>query len=180
MNMTDPLPRTSEKIVLRRLSTTDLRAFQAYRHDPDVARLQGWVPTSDEDAQDFLAQMGAARLLLPGIWCQIGIADCDTNELIGDIGLNLASDSLNAEIGFTLRRQSQGLGLATAAVQEAIRLVFETTPAEKVVAITDALNGPSIRLLERTGMRRVETRSTTFRGEPCTEHVYAIVNWNVG
>ena len=30
-----------------------------------------------------------------------------------------------------------------------------------------------VRLLERVGMQRIETRDTEFRGEPCVEHVYA-------
>jgi hypothetical protein len=29
-------------------------------------------------------------------------------------------------------------------------------------------------LLERVGLRRVDTVATVFRGQPCLEHVYAI------
>ena len=42
--------------------------------------------------------------------------------LIGDIGLFLAADGRDAEIGITLRRQSQGRGMGTAAAREAISL----------------------------------------------------------
>ena len=171
--MTDPLPRAAGSVVLRRLAPTDLCAFQAYRQDAELGQYQGWAATPDEDARDFLSHMNKAELLQPGVWCQIGIADATSLDLIGDIGLILASNSSQAEIGFTLRRQSHGCGLATAAVQEAIALVFESTRAEKVVGIADARNVPSIRLLERVGMQKMETRSTMSRGEPCTEFVYA-------
>lgn len=69
---------------------------------------------------------------------------------------------------------SQGRGLATVAVKEAIALVFERTPAQSVVGITDSPNSPSIRLLERVGMRKLDTRDAGFRGEPCVEFVYSL------
>jgi RimJ/RimL family protein N-acetyltransferase len=172
--MTDPLPRIAGGVVLRRLAPADLGDFQAYRHDAELGQYQGWAATPDDDARNFLSHMSTAKILQPGVWCQIGIAESSSLNLIGDIGLLLASDSLQAEIGFTLRRQSQGRGLATVAVQEAIGLVFEHTRAEKIVGITDARNVASIRLLERVGMRKVDTRSATFRGKSCTEYVYAV------
>jgi aminoglycoside 6'-N-acetyltransferase len=55
-----------------------------------------------------------------------------------------------------------------------IRLIFERTPVARVHAITDARNVPCIRLLERIGMRQVGTLNTSFRGEPCVEHVFEI------
>jgi RimJ/RimL family protein N-acetyltransferase len=78
------------------------------------------------------------------------------------------------EIGFTLSPGAQGRGIGTAAVREVIDLVFRFTGAGRVVGITDARNLPSIRLLERVGMRRVDSGEAMFRGEPCVEHRYAI------
>ena len=98
----------------------------------------------------------------------------DSQLLIGDIGLFLANDGSQAEIGFTLRRESQGQGMAIAAVCDAIEFLFEQTDVQRVIAITDARNLPSVRLLERVGMRKIETRAATFRDQPCIEHVYAL------
>src|SRR5690606_24260688 len=113
---TELLPRTAGDVLLRRLAPADLVAFQAYRQDPELGRYQGWVPTPDHDARDFLEHMNRAALLQPGTWCQIGIAERGCGTLIGDIGLILASDSSQVEIGFTLSRPFQGRGLGTAAV----------------------------------------------------------------
>jgi RimJ/RimL family protein N-acetyltransferase len=52
--------------------------------------------------------------------------------------------------------------------------LFEQTDVQRVIAITDARNLPSVRLLERVGMRKIETRAATFRDQPCIEHVYAL------
>jgi RimJ/RimL family protein N-acetyltransferase len=172
--VTDPLPRKANGVVLRRLEISDLPVFQAYRSDPLVARYQGWAARSDAKASAFLAEMNAATLLQPGKWSQIGIADPDGLGLMGDIGLFLSGDGREAEIGFTLRRESQGRGTGAAAVSEAINLVFEQTNADRVLGIVDARNLPSIRLLQRVGMRMTGSRGAIFREEPCIEHIYAV------
>jgi RimJ/RimL family protein N-acetyltransferase len=174
MRSVDPLPRFANGVVLRRLGAADLPAFQAYRRDREVGQYQGWSPTSDAEAMVFLTEMSTIALFEPGKWCQIGIAEPGSLCLIGDIGLYLSHDGYHAEIGFTLRPQSQGLGLGTAAVREAVKFVFAQTGVDRVLGITDERNAPSIRLLERIGMRMGESRSATFRGEPCVERVYVI------
>lgn len=168
------LPRSAGPVALRRLTTDDLRAFQAYRHNAEVGRWQGWEPMDDARALQFLREVAQMPLLPPGQWTQIAIADAATDALYGDIGLHLADDGTQAEIGFTLAGAAQGRGLGTAAVRAALALLFEDTPVTRVIAITDARNAASMRLLERVGMKRVATQPAVFRGEPCTEHTYAL------
>ena len=168
------LPRAGANFILRRLSDDDLSVFQAYRHDVELGRYQGWSPMTDAEAQAFLLEMASAPLLQPGSWTQIGIAEPDNQCLIGDVGLFLGEDESFAEIGFTLARKAQGRGVATAAICEAIRLVFECSAADRLIGITDSRNLASVRLLERVGMRKVETRNVVFRDEPCVELVYQV------
>lgn len=172
LEVSSALPRIGQRVVLRRLSTADLAHFQAYRQDEQVGRYQGWTSEPDHQALMFLDEMSSASLFAPGKWIQLGIADRGTNALIGDIGICVAAAEEKAEIGFTLRAQSQGDGLGTEAITEAIGLLFEHTAVLQAVGITDARNIPSVRLLERAGMRRVVTVNSVFRGEPCVEHVY--------
>jgi aminoglycoside 6'-N-acetyltransferase len=170
----DLLPRHGVGVVLRRLAASDLDAFQSYRGDAELGRYQDWSAKSDAEARAFLAEMSAVELFRHGEWAQIGIADPDSLVLLGDIGLFLERDGKSAKIGFTLRRESHGRGIATRAVRAAIELVFEQTNAECVLGIVDALNEPSIHLLERVGMCRIETVNTVFRDAPCIEHTYAV------
>jgi RimJ/RimL family protein N-acetyltransferase len=171
---TDLLPRFGPDVALRRLAASDLAAFQAYRSEPGLGRYQGWSALSDDAARAFLEEMNAAPLFRPGRWIQLGIADPQTLALLGDVGLFLSEDAAQAEIGFTLSGAAQGRGVATAAVRESLRLIFERTPVLQVVAITDARNLASVRLLERIGMRRQAERRVPFRGEPCIEYVYVL------
>lgn len=168
------LPRNGRLTVLRRLRPADLPDFQAYRRDPDVGRYQGWVAQSDEDAARFIADMAHAPLFVPGEWIQLAIAEPVGDRLIGDVGLCLATDGRQAEIGFTLDPRHQGRGLAGDAVRAAIDLVFAATTALAVVGITDARNTPSARLMQRVGLRHAGRAEAVFRGEACVEDTYRI------
>jgi len=132
MHLPEPLPIATARTTLRRLSTDDVAAFQAYRTDPEVGRWQGWSPMSGSEALAFLARMRRAPLFVPGEWCQVGIAlrspaDAeDEGRLIGDIGLGVdPADPGLAQVGFSMHRRWQGHGLAAEAVEAACALLFE-------------------------------------------------------
>lgn len=168
------LPRRFPGGSLRRLRQSDLAAFQAYRGIPEVGRYQGWSPLADAAALVFLAEMESSVLFQPGRWVQLGIAEPGTDALVGDIGLHVSEDGHTGEIGFTLAPWAQGRGLASAAVREALRLLFTATSVSRVLGITDARNAPSIRLLARLGFTCQEVRSALVRGEQCTEQVFVL------
>jgi RimJ/RimL family protein N-acetyltransferase len=168
------LPREFPGGRLRRLSPSDLAAFQAYRSIPELGRYQGWSPMPDAEALEFLDEVHRATLFTPGHWVQLGIAEPESDALVGDIGLYLSEDGTSGEVGFTLQPASQGRGVATLAVCEALQLFFSATSVTSVLGTTDERNLPSIKLLERLGFEFIESRSVMFRVEPCTERVYAL------
>jgi RimJ/RimL family protein N-acetyltransferase len=59
-----------------------------------------------------------------------------------------------AEVGWAFDPAHQGRGYATEAVQEALRICFEDLGVRRVVALAFADNGPSLRVMEKVGMRR--------------------------
>jgi len=170
----DLLPREFAGGSLRRLRASDLEAFQAYRRIPELGRYQGWSPMSDAEALAFLDEMSRAPLFAPGRWLQLGIAAPGAGMLVGDIGIHLSDDGHTGEAGFTLQPSAQGRGIATAAVREALGILWAATAATRVLGITDERNAPSMRLLERLGFVCQETRVVDFKGEPCVERVYAL------
>jgi RimJ/RimL family protein N-acetyltransferase len=171
----DALPRTTDRLVLRRFAAGDLAAFQSYRCDPEVARYQGWSALDDAGAAAFIEGMAAATIGVPGKWFQVAVADKSSGVLVGDIGIGFDGKRAGfAEIGFSMAPAVQGRGLGTEAVQAALALLFDAGRIGIVEGITDARNMPSIRLLERVGMRLVRTQQTLFKGETCIEHVYSM------
>lgn len=168
------LPREFPGGRLRRLHPRDHAAFQVYRSIPELGRYQGWSSMSDAEALEFLDDMHHAALFTPGHWIQLGIAEPSSDALVGDIGLHLSEDGTSGEVGFTLQPSAQGRGVASRAVCEAVQLLFAATGVNRVLGITDERNLASIRLLERIGFEFIESRQVVFRGEPCTELVYAL------
>ena len=172
--MSTKFPIVTERIRLRRLTPADLADFQHYRHDEEVCRYQGWLPQTDAEATALLEKYGEAEFLQPGIWFQVGIADRESDALIGDIGVCLSASETEAEIGFSLRGESQGLGLGTEAIGAMIDRLFEQTDIRRVVGITDARNIAAMKLLEKLGMQRLQTNKAMFRELPCEEHLFAL------
>jgi aminoglycoside 6'-N-acetyltransferase len=168
------LPQFFSGGLLRRLRQSDLAALQAYRAIPDLGRFQSWSPMSEAEALAFLSEMSDASLFRPGKWHQLGIAESETDRLIGDIGLFLSEDGCTGRVGFTLAPAAQGRGIATSAVREALQVFFRATSVREVQGITDSRNVASIRLLERLGFRHCGTQATVFRGEECAEKTYVL------
>ena len=171
----DALPRTTDRLVLRRFAAGDLAPFQSYRGDPEVGRYQGWSMMDDAVAAAFIARMEKALIGVPGEWFQIAVADKSTGVLVGDIGIGLDPNRTGvAEIGFSMAPAAQRRGMGSEAVTAALALLFARADVEIIEGITDARNMPSIRLLERVGMRLDRSQETPFKGELCTEHVYSL------
>jgi len=119
--------------------------------------------------------MATATFAVPGEWFQIAVSDRSTDRLVGDIGICLRDDvARTAEIGFSVAPAAQRRGLGTEAVSAALALLFELEAVDRIEGITDARNTPSIRLLERVGMRLDGTREALFNGETCTEYLYSL------
>ncbi|NER82456.1 MAG: GNAT family N-acetyltransferase [Leptolyngbya sp. SIO1D8] len=174
------LPHTTERLVLRRFVPADLDAFLAYRQDPEVARYQSWSSLSRDAAIALITEMHTATMGVPGQWFQIAIVHRVSNRLVGDIGLQLASETpALVEIGFTLARAEQHKGYAGEAVQAVMSWLFEVENQTKVVAIVDQRNQPSINLLQRLGMTLVRSDKVTFKGELCIEQTFELSqeNW---
>jgi RimJ/RimL family protein N-acetyltransferase len=168
------LPMIVDATVLRRFDFNDVDRFQAYRSDARLALYQGWSPMTPEEARRFVEEMSGVLQFQPGNWIQLAIADHPSKELIGDVGVLIDSDECAAELGFTLRAESQGKGHATRAVAAAVALVNAASSARAVRAITDERNASSIRVLERAGFKQSHTREAVFKGELCRELVYVL------
>ena len=158
---------TSPTINLRHLSPRDLRAFQAYRQDPEVARYQNWRSMSDDEALHFLRDVSKSKPLAPGRWRQIGIALKKDNTLIGDMGWFLNADQTEVELGITLAREFQNRGHASGAMRMATHHVFASSPVKRVVAWSDVRNLASMRMIQRLGFRHVLTETNDGITEAC-------------
>jgi aminoglycoside 6'-N-acetyltransferase len=166
---------STERLTVRRFRPDDAAAFSAYRSVPEVARYQSWeAPFSLEDATASVERFASGDPLAPG-WFQYAI-DRD-GELIGDIGLNLHDNLMQAEIGFTLAPQYQGKGYATEAVRGLLNHLFVERNLHRVSAECDARNVASAQLLRRLGFREEGLRlaNTWFKGEWTDDLIFGLL-----
>ena len=173
------LPILTDRLELRHFSCDDLKAFQAYRRDPELSQYQGWKTTTDEQAHAFLSEQSGAALGPEGQWLQIAVTCIDTKQLIGDFGV-CVSDSRRGivEMGFTISLPFQRNGYATEAARGILSMLFDTKQIRVVVAVTDTRNTASISLLRRLGFALTNTNAAVFHGAPCTEHTFELAEAN--
>ena len=149
-------PKKTERLTLRPAVPEDLRAVYAIRALPEVAHWMPDLPTSYDAWVLGQGERGGLERMLVVL---LG------DEIIGHLYLHVAdawaqvevrdrAKSTQAEIGWAFDPRHQGRGYATEAVQEALRVCFEDLGVRRVVALAFADNAPSLRVMERVGMRR--------------------------
>ena len=158
---------STDRLLLRRFRQDDAEAFAAYRSDPEVARYQSWsAPYPLEDAIALVEEFATLDPQAPG-WFQYAIELRSDAVLIGDVGVNLHENLMQAELGFTIAPAHQNLGYASEAVRAVLDLLFVDQELHRVSAECDARNEACAHLLERLGFRREGHRvaNTWIKGE---------------
>lgn len=149
-------PKQTDRLTLRPALPEDLRAVHAIRALPEVAQ---WMPDSPGSYDAWVlaqGQRGGVERMLVVLLGQ---------ELIGHLYLHVEdawaqtevreqARGTQAEIGWAFDPQHQGQGYATEAVRELLRTCFAELGVRRVVALAFADNAPSLRVMERVGMRR--------------------------
>jgi len=147
----------TERLTLRRSVPEDAEAISAYRSDPQVHRHQGWDRTDPEAVRASIEEMAGRAPGEPGGWVQFSVHERGGDEVVGDVGLSPAEDEPGViKVGFTMSPAVQGRGYATEAVGALIDYALDELGADVVRAYASAENLPSIRVMEKTGMRLME------------------------
>jgi len=169
---------TTERLLLRRFRAADAPVLAAYRSDEDTARYQTWVPPFTlEQAEDFVAQMAGRQPDAPG-WFQWAVELPAERALIGDVGVGLHDNLMQADLGFTFAPSHRGQGYATEAVRAVLERLFTLQGVRRVSAECDARNLASARLLERVGFTREGLRRshTWLKGEWTDDLLFGLLS----
>ena len=167
--MTDPfegldrLPtlRTA-RLDLRAIGEADAGALFEVFSDGEVMRYWSRPPmTSMDQARALVTEIQAhwqSRTLF-----QWGITERETGALVGTCTLYRWDRAhARAELGYALRKDRWGRGLATEAVSAVLDFGFGPMRLHRVGADTDPRNGASERVLERLGFRREGLQRETY------------------
>ncbi|MFO1077340.1 MAG: GNAT family N-acetyltransferase [Planctomycetota bacterium] len=160
-----PPPSTSR--IRFRPWSPELRAdFAVLACDPRVVRhIPPGTPWPEERIDEFVArQMRHERDRGHSMWW-IGRADA-ADMPIGFCGLQPVPDGSHVEIGWWLRPEQQGRGLASEAARAVLAWAWQATALPAVLAHTVAANTESLRVMERIGMQRLGVFPAASQGRP--------------
>ncbi len=161
----------TERLVLRCWNTEDanqvLRVVQA-----DLEQLRPWLPWAVRypmSAEDQLVDIRRMRRRFDADedYCY-GVFSLDGGELFGGCGLHTRSGPRSLELGFWLRSDRWGRGLATELAAALTRTAFEVHEVERVDLRCATDNLRSARVAEKLGLRHEATlrrRVNPPRGE---------------
>ncbi len=182
------LQLSTPRLRVRLFQPDDAPSLAAILTDPEVARYVPWeVPYTVERARERIAKMAGADFDHPpqgGL--VMAVERASDGLLIGDAmikheagAMDGSSDPRLGVIGYVIAREHQCQGYATELARALIDRFFATPPpaAHRVTAWCDARNAPSIKVLERIGMRQEAEfhQGVWCKGEWVNERVYALL-----
>ena len=162
------LPVVTERMLLRAHREDDLDDLVVFHGDPAVTRYIPWPVRDREQTREALAKkLDNVRAEAPGDWIGLAVEERATGTVIGEVLVKREEEG-HAEVGYVIRTDRQGQGLAT----EAVTALLDAVEARFGVRVVDAIvvdgNDASARLLERLGFVPVAHDLVTPEGEPMT------------
>ena len=179
-------PLRTARLDLRPYEPGDLDHVRDMHTREDVTRYLYWDVLTDEQVQDRLERkLGHVALHAEGDWIGPMAVLRETGEVVGDAALAWVSEEhRTGEVGFVLKPEFQGRGLASEMAGEMLRIGFEDAGFHRIIGQCDARNTGSWRVLERIGMRREAhlVQNEWVKGEWCDELSYAMLadEWRAG
>ncbi len=150
--MNAPFALETDRLLLRESVVEDAPALFAMNAHPQVQRYTGEPPPESVEVMAKLIanyphykDRGYGRLS-----CVLKA----TSEVIGFCGLKKLPELGGAvDVGYRLRPESWGKGLATEAARACVEHGFEALKLARIIGLVDPENLASARVLEKVGMR---------------------------
>lgn len=145
------LPLRTDRLLLRGHREEDLDDLVVFHGDPLVTRYIPWPTRTREQTREALAvKLPRTRAARAGEWIVLAVEERATGTVIGEV-LVKREHGGRAEVGYALRTDRQGRGLAAEAVTALLDAVEAAFGVHDVRAIVVDGNEASVRLLARLG-----------------------------
>ena len=142
------LPLTTERLHLRVVRPSDTAALLELRNHPEVARHQDWdLPYTEAHAERLMAACGHLDDVQMDAWVQVAIEF--EGQTVGDLAIHVGNEGASAMLGYSLRREWWGRGIAREAVSAVVDALFERG-VHRISATLDPANTASLRSEEHT------------------------------
>ena len=141
------------RLLLREFRPSDFADFRAWDSDPEVQRYELGRPSVEAESRFFFEQILRTNQENPRARWRFAITLRPDDRAIGRISLSVSNDRIHEyEIGWTVRRDLWGQGLATEAAHAVIGMAFSRLNAHRVIAYCHVDNLASQRVMRKLGM----------------------------
>jgi ribosomal-protein-alanine N-acetyltransferase len=154
--MTLRLPIHTPRLSLRDFVATDVEAVFAYTSDPMVAEHMFYAPWTHEHAEAYIENLLASQRAVPRRLWELAIIERASGALVGSVDLTPEGEN-EADVGYVLARSAWGHGYATEAAAALLEAGFARLRLRRVVAMCAVENVASRQVLEKIGLRHVDT-----------------------
>ncbi len=151
----------TKRLILREVLSTDVDNLFELDNNPNVQKYVGNKPVKDKLEVEKLIQNLQLQYTENGI-SRWAVIDKNTNEFIGWSGIKLIKESMNNhnnfyELGYRFIERYWGKGFATETTVALVDYAFKNLKIENIYAICDIENKGSKNVLEKTGLKLIET-----------------------
>ncbi|WP_040213742.1 GNAT family N-acetyltransferase [Clostridium polynesiense] len=144
----------TDRFYLKEISLNYRNDFIELMGDEEAMALSGTEVTDVEKQVDmYFEKVKAMYEAKKAIrWA---IIDKETGEFSGEIGLyNIDFYSNNTEVGYTIKRDCWRKGIALECSRKVSEFAFQEIQMNKIIAMIDSRNRPSIKLVEKQGFHK--------------------------
>ena len=156
MSVAPPSPPLSDGVIaLRPWLERDVEAIMSACRDQDIAWWLDQVPQpyGEADARTYVAV--TRRGWKDGTHASFAVTDAGTSEVLGSIGVHwLDPEQGVAEVGYWVRLESRGHGVATRATRLVTDWALRSCGMKRVQLRADSRNVASQHVAEAAGFRR--------------------------
>jgi RimJ/RimL family protein N-acetyltransferase len=156
MPMSLRLPIITRRLHLRDFGTPDVDAVFAYAADPAVAEHMFHAPWSHAQAAAYVEGLLTSQHTVPRRLWELAIVERSGGALIGSVDLTPEGDDA-ADLGYVLARPAWGRGVASEAAGAMLDAGFARLGLRRISAMCAVENVASRRVLEKIGLRHVDT-----------------------
>jgi [ribosomal protein S5]-alanine N-acetyltransferase len=148
-------PVNTERLILREFIMADEKDVHEYASDPLVSRFDTWGPNTPEETHELVGKWMDERANWPRAEVNLAVELKGDGKVIGSVRFAIIDGaSRSAELGYAFNPMAWNKGYATEATRAVLNCAFSVVNVHRVLAMCDARNIASFRVMEKIGMRR--------------------------
>lgn len=146
----------TDRLILRPFTPADIGDLHSLLSDPDVMRYYPSVHSRDESEQWL---QGIFRDYADAGFGMLAITLRESGQFIGQAGImrRSADGVTHHYLAYLLRKEFWGAGYATEAARRLLEFGFVEVGLETIEALVRPENKPSVRVVNRLGMKQTST-----------------------